>query len=164
MNEYNVKGQSIGQGLYLKYVDVSELGGNNKLLYRILVDKEGKLINKKLYREGGMFTPFGDKKFCGLIEYDIINDKIDFGIHVIINTKGEVVLKSKNLEYPNYIKGVIGTLNKIIYNLETGEEITAYNESLLSKDFLFAKNNYNKDYVKGVYKINFETGEYEIFN
>jgi hypothetical protein len=62
-----------------------------------------------------------------------------------------------------YIRGEIATMKGIYYNLKTGQPIVKGDSTVKSKYYLFVENTYNKDYELGVYKIDYETGEFEIF-
>lgn len=109
-----------------------------------------------------MCNGFNKRNYCNLIQYDTIKS---FGNHCIIDTNGKIVLiSSKNsLDYPYYLKGCIAIMKETYYNLLTQQIITKGSHTINSDKYLFVENHYFNDYKKGVYKIEYETGNYEIF-
>ena len=165
-----------------------------------IVDKEGKSVRNNygylckdgiqicntVFRKGGVSGGFQDG-YCSLILYTPNNSKegYDSGTHVIIDETGKVCLKAeKGLDYPSYIKGVVGKLGNIYYNLKTGEIILdgsyktggyVSSTSVKSDHFVFIDgtlivNNPEKttEYQRGiirknvVYQIEFSTGKLTI--
>lgn len=65
-----------------------------------------------------------------------------------------------------YIYGVLYSLDKGIYNIETNElYCERYSNFTKTDNFMFVSNLYDKDESKrGVMKIDLKTGEYEVFN
>lgn len=147
----------LGQGLYLVPLKIKD----NKLDYSYLY-KDGKKISKYIFRIGGMCNGFKKGNYCNLIQYD--NIKTSFGNHCIIDTNGKIMLMCENiLDYPYYLRGVIASTKDVYYNLLTQQPIVKGSHSINSEKYLFVENNYNKEYKKGVYKIDYETGNFEIF-
>ena len=108
-----------------------------------------------------MGSGFKDNNYCMLINYT--NTK-DSGTHCIIDIDGKIVFKQKNiLNYLYYLKDVIATMDKEYYNLLTGEIITKGSNSINSENYLFVENRYNKEFALGVYRIEYSTGKFEIF-
>ena len=69
---------------------------------------------------------------------------------------------------PYHVAGIIATVDSHYYNLRTGSVITkADQSSMISDEFIFVENKYafagGEKFPLGVYKINFKTGEFEIF-
>jgi hypothetical protein len=145
----------LGKDIYLVPLKIRNDKNVNKYghLY-----KNGIKLNNKIFRVGGMSSGFKEKEnYCNLIYYDKIKS---FGNHCIINTDGEIVLMAANtLRDPYFLKGCIATMDKIYYNLITRKPIVKGYNSINSEKYLFVENQYEI----GVYKIEYETGEYEIF-
>lgn len=163
---------SLGEGLRLVPVpedELEEYKDDARSNYSYLYKGDEKL-SEAFFRKGGSCNGFKDG-YCSLIEYDPI-DRKSCGIHVIINTDGEVVLEADSISsYPYHVKGIIGSLDSVFYNLETGD-IIAKGDTIKSEDFLFIENRYNWDYETkklgkeiplGVYKVCYKTGEIEYF-
>ena len=161
----------IGQGVYhMPDADLDKkfthMGGFGYLY------KDGVKLSNIPFRQGGLFSGFKDQQYCSMIAYPkLFQKKPDtMGDHVIINTKGEIVLKAEScLDYPYFGKGVIGSIKNTYYNLETGKAIVKGSQTVKSKDFLFVETGYQSSYEKeqyepGVYKIEYATGKFEIFN
>ena len=148
----------LGKGFTLVPLDIED----NKLGYSYLY-KDGVKINDNIFRFGGMSNGFNKGNYCNLIQYDSIKETI--GNSCIIDNTGKIVLKSKNiLSYPYFLKGCIAIMDKEYYNLLTQTLIVKGSHSINSEKYLFVENHYNKDYKFGVYKIDYETGEFEIFD
>lgn len=168
--------KKIGEDMYLKPLTEEELGIADEsdrararisgLKYSYLYRGNEK-VTDLIYREGGLSSEFkGD--YCRIILYDdpqkSFNDCI--GTHVIINKSGDVVLRSESaLSYPYIVGGCIASYEDTIYNLKTKSVIVkGRNSRLKCESFIFVENSYNDDFKKGVYKINLETGDFEVFN
>jgi hypothetical protein len=161
----------LGQGLSL-VVD-KFLEDNESMRYSHLYKGLDK-ISDDWFRLGGLNSGFNDRPYAQLIHYvKGVNGHMD-GKHVIIDAEGKIVLKAdgSGLDYIHYFKGIIATYRNEYINLSTGETIVKTiggSKSIESKKYLFVNHNYNynffkeKEYKLGVYKIDFETGEYEIF-
>lgn len=162
---------SLGEGIRLVPVpedELEEYKDDTRSSYSYLYKGDEKLSDA-FFRKGGMCNGFKDG-YCSLIEY-VPNDRKGGSTHVIINTDGEVVLEEEGLKTPYHVKGIIGSLDSVFYNLETGE-IIAKGNTINSENFLFVENRYNWDYETkkigkeiplGVYKICYKTGEVEHF-
>ncbi len=149
----------LGHGLELRLTDDFDNKNNYCHLVRT---SDNAVISDKLWRKGGLFSPFGKENYCMLLCYNSIQD--DFGTQCIINKEGDIVLKSDKYESSfSYLKGVLAIYKSQIINLLTGEPILKYNTSIASEKFLFCKQAYPYN-TDTVYKINYSTGESEIFN
>ena len=140
---------------------------NNELGYSYLY-KNGIKISNEIFRKGGLCSGFKNG-YCNLIHYSNVEkgNVGQLGKSCIINSDGKIVLIQDNLiHYPYHLKGNIGYVEGKYYNLLTSELIVDAGSnygSLRSKDYLFIENNYNKNYQKGVWKINWITCEVEVF-
>jgi hypothetical protein len=150
----------IGEGLQL--IPDPEIKGNRDNYCYLY--KDGVKVSDSLFRKGGVFTPFGkDKKYCTVIVYHDYK-KDTMGNFCIIDSNGNIVMESENsFDSLYYLRGEIATMKGIYYNLKTGQPIVKGDSTVKSKYYLFVENTYNKDYEPGVYKIDYETGEFEIF-
>lgn len=151
----------IGEGLQL--IPDPEIKGNRDNYCRLY--KDGVLISDSLFRKGGFFNSFGkDKKYCMLLVYHDYK-KNTMGNSCIIDSNGNIVLEAESsFDSLYYLKGEIATMKGTYYNLKTGQPIVKGGSSTVkSEHYLFVENTYNKDYELGVYKIDYETGEFEIF-
>jgi len=159
----------IGQDIFLMptddFKDNKEMSCNDfGYLY-----KDGKQLSDIPFRKGGLFSGFKDQQYCSIIAYpELKTSGYSFGNHCIINTKGEIVLdRGASLDYPYHLKGVIGAVKGTYYNLETGKPIVSGSQTLKSDTYFFVQNSYSfgdeAKYEKGVYKIEYATGNYEIF-
>jgi len=147
--------------------DVDKNWGSYSHLYR-----NEELICDKVFRKGGLGGEFKDG-YSSLIYYiqkEPHTEKkhgFDFGIHVIINESGEIVLSGEGISsYPHHCGGNLGKLKDCYYNLLTKEPIIecSSSEHIDGKEFVFVTHKYdwyNKT-VKmplGVYQINKTTCE-----
>lgn len=153
----------IGEGFKLVLAEGKDLGQyeNDRTEYYFLYKNDIK-VQDCLYRKGGFFNPFKDG-YCSLIEYDPF-DKKSSGIHVIIDSDGEVVMESdNNLKYISHIKGIIATKGEYYCNLKTGTIIAKGSNSFKTNTHIFVNNSYDykKEFPTGVYKICYTTGEVE---
>jgi hypothetical protein len=160
----------IGKGFSLVPIDILNNSNNYSYLY-----KESHLVDTRIFRLGGMSMGFKDKPYCNLIYYGQSTSKLkdakkikSFGEHCIIDTNGKIVFKQDNvLQFPIYLQGVIVNVKDKYYNLLTGKIIVEGSKSISSTEFLFVEHKYNFDYMHqspiGVYKIDWNTGEYEYF-
>lgn len=150
----------LGQGI--KLVPDTSIE-DNRLQYCHLY-KNGVKLSNSLFRKGGSTNDFKQENYCSLIKYDNLK-KDTLGEHVIIDNTGKIVLASKDsFKYPYFHKGIIASMDSTYYNLLTGKAITKGTANIKSKQFLFIENNYNKEFPLGVYKICYQTGEFEFFN
>lgn len=126
--------------------------------------KDGMRISDTYFRLGGLSYGFEKKPYAQLIVYkDYPNET--WGDHCIIDATGKIVLtQQKSFESLYYWKGVIASMGGTYYNLQTGLPIVKGSTTIKSERFLFIENNYGTDYAHGVWKIEYETGNFEIFN
>ncbi len=134
---------------------------DNRLGYCHLY-KDGKKISDTLFRKGGMSRGFEKSDYCMLIVYHDIN-KSTLGNHCIINLKGDIVLESTMLKPIYHVKGIIAYMGDCYYNLLNQEIIIKGTNHVTSESYVFVENQYNSEYEKGVYKIEYSTGNFEIF-
>lgn len=132
--------------------------------------KNGKKISDIIFRKGGMCSGYKEG-FVPLIMYTL-NKKtkeFDFGVHVIVDYMGRVVLAGTGMsEYPSHVGGIIGKLKDKYINLITSEEIAFGSQSLKSDEYLFVEHRYGSygeglKFQTGVYKIDLKYGGVEIF-
>ncbi len=152
--------------------DENDLGQNFKLVSdNSMLDnrnnyshlyKNGVKISDTLFRRGGMSKGFDETEYCMLIAYHNLQ-KSTIGNHCIIDLNGDIVLEASELKYPYHLKGVIAVLDEKYYNLKTKEIITKGYNTIKSESYIFVENQYNSEYEKGVYKIEYSTGNFEIF-
>lgn len=164
----------LGHGLTLKPLDIINNRNNYCQLY-----KNDKLVDKGIYRLGGISRGFKDKPYCNIIYYgtkhyclkDASNIK-HFGSHCIINSNGKIVLMPENsfsTDYPYYLQGCIAKYKSYYYNLITSNIITRGDSTVASKEYLFVENKFaaiyheEDKYPLGVYKINWNTGMFVRF-
>lgn len=136
----------------LELRDVSErTPGNLKHLYR-----NGVKVSDELFRISGFGGKFKEG-YCQLLSY--YDTSTFWGETCLINEMGEIVWKVDKFNHIYHLGGIIISTKTGYFNLLTKEKIcNSGQSSLSSKDFLFVD-----DYSKGVYKINFKTGETELF-
>jgi hypothetical protein len=146
----------LGHGITLVPLDIPNNRDKFGNLYRNNIK-----LNDTIFRIGGLCSGFNDKSYCSLIQYDDIKSS---GIHCIINANGDIVLKAETpYLYPYCLNGCIASIDRTYYNLLTGAPIVKGNTNIRSSQYLFVENAYDNDYKKGVWKIDWNTGEYEIF-
>ena len=157
-------GDDLKNGFTLKWI-VDKEGKSVRNNYGYLC-KDGIQICNTVFRKGGMCGGFKDG-FCSLILYTPNDSPEGYssGTHVIVDETGKVCLSADNmLDYPYHIKGVVGKLGNIYYNLKTGEVIldgsfnsaTYASKSIESEKYLFAEGS------KVVYQIELSTGKLTI--
>jgi len=104
-----------------------------------------------------LFRPQFGRKFSENSEFCILGYK-DYSGECVINKKGEVVFEKSN--YNNlYLHGNIVFDGKHYINLFTGQPIceTGYRNTLKTGNLMFVESN------EQVYKIDTQTGEFEVF-
>jgi hypothetical protein len=153
----------IGHGIEMVLaddIDEKYLRDNYCYLY-----KDGVKQSDELFRQGGLFSPFKEnKKYCSLLYYPDF-PKSTMAKTILLNSDCEIAYEQKGncLSYPYYLGGEIVVEDKSYYNILTGDIIVKGYQSIRSEKFLFVENTYDKDFETGVYKIEYETGNYEIF-
>lgn len=162
-DERDVNKYHLGHGLYLLFDSSLE---NNTSRYSHLVREDNTRISETYFRLGGLSYGFKGKPYCQLIVYPEY-PKGTWGLHCIIDKNGKIVLQSDS-DFDSslyYHDGVIASKKDKIYNLLTGEVIVTGDIKIKSTEFYFVEHNYDYEnkYQLGVYKINKNTGEYEIF-
>lgn len=127
--------------------------------------KDDVQISDKIFRLGGLDSGFNKKPYASIIVYHDY-PKDTWGNHCIIDSNGKIVLEAEKFDSSfYYLDGVIAKKKDTLINLLTGEAIVkSHSSSLKSKEFMFVEcNDYENKFKKGIYKINFTTGEFEIF-
>jgi len=172
----------LGKGLFLININVPENNERN-MRYGNLYKKsdKGKVyiingvamaltkISDDIFRVGGMDNGFKTNDYCSLIHYEHVSKKDDacLGNPCIINTDGQIVFEADSpIKYPYYRKGCIMSYEQLYINLKTGKPIvSSYHQSIESENYLFVECScYNNEFPKGVYKIEYSTGNFEIIN
>lgn len=152
----------LGHGITL---EIDKTIKDNRERYSKLY-KNGILLSNELFRLGGLDHGFEKKPYASIIVYHNY-PKETWGNHCIIDTNGKIVLEAEKYDSSfYYLDGVIAKKKDTFINLITGQPIVkSYSSYMKSKDFFFVESkDYEKKFQEGVYKINFRTGEYEIFN
>ena len=116
-------------GYELRPIEMKDKKGNsipNDKQYSHLY-RDGEQISKEIFRKGGMCNGFKDG-YCTLIHYvkeeGKNEDGFSFGIHVIVDAFGKIVLCGKGItDYPSHVGGNVAHMNDTYYNLLTGEKI-----------------------------------------
>lgn len=164
-SQQQVDTNDLKKGLRLEPIefpeDHKEYGRDYSYLY-----KDGNKVSDMIFRRGGIGGRFkGD--YCQLIAYPDFPEKT-LGNHCIINKEGEVVLmESNHFDHLYLLRGCIAKMKEDYYNLKTGELIARGSSSVESDEYLFVQHrlDYNKEnpMQTGVYKINYASGEVELF-
>lgn len=165
-----VKHQSLGDGFELRRFEILDEDGDdiNDQKFSHLY-KDGVKVSDVVYRKGGMCMGFRDG-YCYLIKYDKVENNegrlgYDFGIHVIINSEGNICLSENNsLDHPHHCGGNLAKIGSTYYDLTTGQIVAVCDTSstIDGKDYLFLNHRYAWDGSKlplGVYQINKTTCE-----
>jgi hypothetical protein len=171
----------LGKDLYLIDLDIKD-PYERKLhygnLYRksdsgeihVINDVEVKLekINNNIFRVGGMSIGFKNNDYCELIRYEFVSNKEHscLGNHCLIDRVGKIVFEADNaIKYPYYKKGCIIKYEQLYINLKTGLPIVSGYNSVESENYLFVECScYNNEFPKGVYKIEYSSGNFEVIN
>ena len=127
-----------------------------------------KKVNDNIFRIGGMSIGFKNNDYCQLIHYEHVSTKDNScsGNHCIIDAEGQIVFEADSpFKCPYYHKGCIMNYNDYYINIKTGKPIVSGYHSIESENYLFVKSgSYKNEFPKGVYKIDYCTGEFEIIN
>lgn len=141
----------------------------------VVLTRNGELVNSSLYRVGGFGIDFKDKYFILLKQvesyYDdaITKDKKRkphlAQCSCIIDQSGNEKKVFDRFENPYLVKdSIIYSVDGEYSNIETGYTYCRTNTSMVSSQFLFLENKWDKDKSKlGVLKIDKLTGEFELF-
>jgi hypothetical protein len=166
--------ENLKNGFELRPIEMKDSEGNsveNRESYSHLF-RNGVQIGSKVFRKGGLSNGFRDG-YCDLILYTQKEPHtqkrhgFDFGIHVIINESGDIVLSGEGItSYPHHCGGNLGKLKDCYYNLITKEPIIecSSSEHIDGKTHIFVTHKYDwySKIVKmplGVYQINKMTCE-----
>lgn len=163
--------ESLGEGYELRPIELKDKKGNtveNREKYSHLYH-DGLKVDDLVFRKGGMSNGFRDG-YCSLIYYTPEEGKredgFSFGIHVIVNRLGEIVLAGTGItSYPSHCGGNVGKLNDTYYNLLTGEKIfnVSSSGSISGKNYIIVEHRYDwydKSLPLGVYMLDKNTCEY----
>jgi hypothetical protein len=119
----------LGEGFELRPIEIKNQAGKvieNRDKYSTLW-RDGKEVTDLVFRKGGVGGDFKNG-WCDLILYRKDPTKatgFDYGVWVLINRDGEVILESKKFSsnHPKYIGGIIGELDGYYYNLITKQKV-----------------------------------------
>lgn len=157
-------------GNLYKKVETGEINVVNGKIY-VINNVEVKLekISDDIFRVGGTSIGFKKNDYCELIHYEHVSiDKhCCLGNHCIIDAEGKIVFEADSpIKYPYYKKGCIVKYNDLYINLKTGKPIvSSYHQKIESENYLFVESSsYKNEFPKGVYKIEYSTGNFEIIN
>ena len=143
----------------------------------VCLTKNGELISNSLYRVGG-FGGDIKKDYFLLLKHveafyskDILrmsknNDPKHLeGRWCIIDKNGFEKVEFPNFKHPYLVTdSCLYSIDGNYYNIETGEFYCSANSSMVSADYLFLENTYDKDKSKrGVMKINKKDGTWVLF-
>ena len=166
--------ERLGDGYELRPIEIlAECGQfviENREKYSHLYHN-GLKISNEVFRKGGMSSGFKDG-YCSLIHYTQkephTEEKhgFDFGIHVIIDSLGEIKFRPNGItSYPHHIGGHLVSLDNYIYDLRNGVAIAPRSSTMITGATSIIIEHryawYDKE-VKlplGVYKIDFQTVE-----
>lgn len=166
-NTYKNSYETLGNGFELRPLEMVDNRNKYSHLY-----KDGKQVTSQIFRKGGLCHGFKDG-YCGLILYTKERKTkgntsgFSFGNNVIINELGEIKLQKNGIDYPYHCGGNVGSIDKVYYNLLTGEPIISKTASSMdSKNYIIVEHRYDFDcYTKevkvplGIYKIDKQTCE-----
>jgi len=163
---YEKRERNLGRGFTLELLTEADLKGlkeSNRDDYCYLY-KDGTKVSDTIFRLGGLSSGFNKKEYCMLIKYELVNGKMNYGNHCIVDLDGKIVMEAEPFESSfYYLKGVICVKKETYYNLLTGKPIANGHQSVNSDNYLFVKNGYKTGFEEGVYKIEYATGNFEIF-
>lgn len=138
--------------------------------------KDGKLLNNNLYRVGGIGSRPNGNNYFMLLKYIEATHEISFisddnkkylkSYWCILDPEGNEIISFENSNNtPHLIKNnCIYSFDRKYYNLKTGECYGKIYSTVMSENFLFLQNEYDKDESKhGVLKVNKKDGTYELF-
>jgi len=143
----------LGEGIKLISLNIK----NNENKYGNLY-KNGKKISNKIFRIGGLSSGFNGKPYCMLIYYKTIKSS---GQHCVIDSNGKIVFISESFRSPYYLNGHIVVEDNKYYSLLDGKMICGGYSSVSSDSYLFVE--VYKEHKKVIYKIEYKTGTFEIF-
>ena len=167
--------EPLGEGYSLQLIEASQKP--KSLEYRTeerygYLFKDGVPISATIFRKGGSCNGFKDG-YCSLIQHQIVPDtdseikgalRFSYGSHCIVNAQGEIALNGGEFsKYPCHIKGHIGAIEQVYYDLRTGEAIlksSSSNDILRGATCMYIEHRYpHRDSVipTGIYTINYET-------
>jgi len=140
----------------------------------IVLTNNGEPINKHLYRKGMFNNKIKDYfmlfKMVEAYYPDSITKNKKAKLHledrsVILNKDGIEKVEFSSFQHPYLVdNSCIYSLDQNYYNIETGELYCNSFTSMISLEYLFLDNRYDKDPNKcGVMKINKKDGSWELF-
>ena len=164
-----------------------EWNENENLRDFVHLTRDGELVNKSLYRVGGIGSKPNGKDYFMLLKYVEAKYDYDFikrvypeknnkelelqrkhleGRWCILDKDGVEKVESGMFKNPYPVKGsCLYSVDQNYYNIETGEFYCKASKWMESNDFIFLENPYDKDLSRrGVLKIDKKTGTYEIFS
>jgi len=156
----------LGDGYELRPIELKDKKGNildNREKYSHLYHNDLKICDT-IFRKGGASGDFKDG-YTELIVYKQIKPHTadalgyDYGVHSLINKLGDICLSGTAMaSYPYHCGGNLGKLDKIYYNLCTGEEVISVGsgDQINGVNYLLVEHRYdwyNKSLPLGVYRI-----------
>lgn len=140
----------------------------------VQLTRNGVPINNSIYRTGMFGGKFKDgytlllKYTEGLYDDSITRDEarkrhLD-GIWCIVDKNGVEKVHFKKFENAYLSGGVIYTVNRNYYNIETGELIGSATTSIASDDYIFLEDHFNKDKSRrGVIQVKKSDGSWQLY-
>lgn len=140
----------------------------------VQLTRNGVPINNSIYRTGMFGGKFKDgytlmlKYTEALYDDSITTDEARkrhlHGTWCIINEDGIEKVQFKKFENAYLSGGVIYSVDRNYYNIETGEHIGSFSSSISSDDYIFFEDHFNKDKSKrGVVKVKKSDGSSQIY-
>ncbi len=144
----------------------------------VVLTKNEQLINKSIYRVGGLGSKPDGKNYFMLLKYveayypaDIMKScqnkdpKHLQGRWCILDKDGNEKVLFDTFKSPYLVKNsCIYSIEQNYYNIETGELYCKAYTSMSSSEYLFLNNEFDNDLTKrGVMKINKKDGTWELF-
>lgn len=140
----------------------------------VQLTRYGVPINNSIYRTGMFGGKFKDG-YTLLLKYTeaLYNDSITRdearkrhleGIWCIVDKNGVEKVNFKKFENAYLSGGVIYSVDRNYYNIETGELIGSSSQTMASDDYIFLEDHFNKDTSKrGVIQIKKSDGSWQIY-
>jgi len=141
----------------------------------VFITKGGELVCDTLYRVGGFGANITDDYFMLLKNVeafypDNITKEKDKKPHLesrwaILDKNGIEKVEFEPFQSPYLVKdSCLYSINSNYYNIETGEFYCYSSHAMVTTEFVFLENRYDKDESKrGVMKINKKDGSWELF-
>ena len=123
----------------------------------------GEKISDTLYRKGMFGGRFKDG-YCLLLKHTEQKEHL-YSVWCVINENGaEKFVADNMLDGISLTGGQICSVKDKFYNIETGVLYCQSYSCMVSEDFVFLDNKYDKNkYNRGILKINKKDGKFELF-